>query len=73
MSYDNNFYKISIEFQSIDLHEGRTIAGPVYHNYYMTWMNLRPQPKGFGIRAHRLLKRIVDVAGIKVKLLNDCS
>lgn len=51
--------------QSVQLYEGRTITGPVYHNYYMTYMNIRPQPAGFGIRAHRLLKRIVDVAGIK--------
>ena len=28
-------------------------------------MNIRPQPKGFGIRAPRVLKRILDVAGIK--------
>jgi ribosomal protein S5 len=28
-------------------------------------MSLRPQPKGFGIRANRYLKRILDVAGIK--------
>ena len=51
--------------QSVNLVEGRTIAGPVYHNYHNTYMNLRPQPAGFGIRAHRMLKRIVDVAGVK--------
>ena len=51
--------------QSIQLYQNRTITGPVYHNYYQTYLNLRPQPAGFGIRAHRMLKRVLDVAGIK--------
>jgi len=51
--------------QSIHLHEGRTISNEVFFNFHKTYMSLRPQPRGFGIRANRYLKRILDVAGIK--------
>ena len=49
----------------IDLHENRTLFHNFYQEYYYTRIYAQSKPAGYGIKAHRILRSICELAGIK--------
>ena len=43
--------------------EDRTIFEDIYVNHHRTWLNMRQQPKGYGLRCHRALKEMCKLIG----------
>lgn len=51
--------------QFIDRYEDRTVFEDMYVNHHRTFMHIRQQPEGYGLRCHRVVSTMCNVIGIK--------
>ena len=57
--------KASQNLLKFDLYENRTLFHNFYEEYYHTKVYAEKMPKGYGVTAHRVIKKICDLIGIK--------
>jgi small subunit ribosomal protein S5 len=50
---------------TIDRYENRTLFHNFYEEYYHTKVYAEKRPKGYGLKCHRLIKKICELVGIK--------
>lgn len=53
------------KLQYIERYEDRTVYEDMYVNHHCTYMNIRQQPKGYGLRCHRAIMTLCRLIGIK--------
>jgi len=57
--------KAEKRLQLIERFEERTVFEDLYVNHHHTYMYIRQQPKGYGLRCHRAVADICKIVGIK--------
>ena len=57
--------KASQNLLKFDLYENRTLFHNFYEEYYHTKLYAEKMPKGHGIKAHRIIKKLCELIGIK--------